>query len=102
MDWNESQQNSKEIFSASADIVSIKARYFGNSMSNEEGCMYIHLGMLLTNGTFLVLEVNYEADAFTVKKIYEENLKQLDSEIIDVVDMIHKYGSGGNFDGYLN
>ena len=102
MDWNEPQQNSKEIFSASADIVSVKARYFGNSMANEEGCMYIHLGVLLTNGTFLVLEVNYEADAFTVKKIYEENLKQLDPEIIDIVDMIHKYGSGGNFDGYLN
>ena len=102
MDWNEPQQNSKEIFSASADIVSIKARYFGNSMSNEDGSMYIHLGVLLTNGTFLVLEVNYEADAFTVKKIYEENLKQLDPEIIDIVDMIHKYGSGGNFDGYLN
>ena len=94
MDWNEPQQNSKEIFSASADIVSVKARYFGNSMANEEGCMYIHLGVLLTNGTFLVLEVNYEAD--------EENLKQLDPEIIDIVDMIHKYGSGGNFDGYLN
>ncbi|MCB6974521.1 MULTISPECIES: PKD-like family lipoprotein [Butyricimonas] len=102
MDWNEPLQDSREIFTASADIVSVKVRYFGNSMSNEENIMYCHLGVLLKDGTFLVLEINYESDAFTVKKIYEENLKELDTEIVDVVDMIHKYGSGGNFDGYLN
>ena len=102
MDWNEPLQDSREIFTASADIVSVKVRYFGNSMSNEENIMYCHLGVLLKDGTFLVLEINYESDAFTVKKIYEENLKELDTEIVDVVDMIHKYGSGRNFDGYLN
>ena len=49
-----------------------------------------------------MLEVNYESDAFTVKEIYKENLKQLDPEITDVVDMIHKYGEGTNlYYGYM-
>ncbi|MBC5622359.1 PKD-like family lipoprotein [Butyricimonas hominis] len=102
MNWNEALQNSREIFTAPADIVSVEARYFSNSMANEEGVNYSHLGVLLKDGTFLVLEVNYESDAFTVKEIYKENLKQLDPEITDVVDMIHKYGEGTNlYYGYM-
>ena len=48
MDWNEPQQNSKEIFSASADIVSVKARYFGNSMA----VSYTHLDVYKRQASF--------------------------------------------------
>jgi hypothetical protein len=96
MDWEPEEgkmQTSKDFYKASSDIVSIKGRYFSSSLDG-----YIHLGVLLADGTFQVLEVNYDSDIenFTTKIIYNENLKILDPEISDVVDMIHKYGDSGN------
>ena len=98
MNWEAQHQVSKDFFTTSTDIVSIGARYFTDSFVNNSSNMYIHLGVLLADGTFLVLEVNYDADLaiFTTKTIYEKNLKELDSEIVEVVDMIHKYGEGDN------
>lgn len=96
MDWKKTgteTQANKEFFTTSSDIVSVKARYFNYSLNN-----YIHLGVLLADGTFQVLEVNYDTQAatFTTKMIYNQNLKTLDPEISEIVDMIHKYGEGDN------
>ena len=103
MKWDEGLV-SKDFVTAREDIVSIKARYFYNSLANDSSNKYIHLGVLLVDGTFLVLEVNYDANSatFTTKTIFDKNLKQLDPNIVEVVDMIHKYGAGTNTDGYLN
>lgn len=98
MDWEESLQNSSVIFTAPADIVSVKARYFAYTMENEERVAYSHLGVLLADGTFIVLEVNHESVAFTVKEVYRENLKQLDPEIVDIVDVMPKYGDGSSLE----
>lgn len=104
MDWVKGKNESlvsKEFFQTSADIVSIKARYLTRVGSNSSNNKYIHLGVLLADGTFLVLEVNYNTNkaVFTTEKIYEENLKELDPEIVEVVDMIHKYGESMNMTG---
>lgn len=98
MNWNlkkDETQISKDFYTTDSgiDIVSIKARYFTGSLDG-----YMHLGVLLADGTFQVLEVNYDSEKenFTAKRIYSENLKMLDPEISEVVDVIHKYGDGDN------
>lgn len=103
MDWKKTGstlQESKEFFTTSSNIVSIKTRKFMNSYNN-----YIHMGILLEDGTFQILEVNYDSKAreFTTKEIYNQNLKSLDPEISEIVDVIHKHGTGYNREnGYLN
>ena len=99
MNWKDTEkQNYQKIKEFSSEIAFIQIRCF--SYLN-----YIHVGVLLEDGVFHVFELHRDekADSFETKEVYKQNIKQLDADIHEVVDMIHKYGNGANrFYGFVN
>lgn len=92
MDWNtKNELKYEKVMEFPSDVAFLEARTFAYSN-------YIHVGVLLKDGTFQVLEMRHggKASGFETKELYDQNIKQLDPDIEEVVDVMHKYGKGGN------
>lgn len=98
MNWTNGGQNYQKVIEFTHEIVSMQVRCF-------RGLNYVHVGVLLEDGTFYVLEVSRDvkSEQFNKKEVYKQNIKNIDPNIQEVVDMMHKYGNAWNrYNGNMN